>query len=188
MAEKKLDGMRVAILVTDYFEESELTGPRKALDEAGAETVIVSPKAGQVTSFRHDKKGEVFNVDLTFDDAHPEDFDAVLLPGGALNADKLRMNQKAREFVRRMDEMDKPIAVICHAGWLLVSAGLVHGRTLTSYYTIQDDIRNAGGHWLDVEMVRDRNWVTSRKPDDIPAFNEGMTTLFSERASEAVRG
>lgn len=188
MEGKKLDGMRVAILVMDYFEESEMTRPKKALDEQGAKTVIVSAKAGQVTSFRHDIKGEAFKVDLTFNDADPEDFDAVLLPGGALNADKLRMEDKARDFLRKMDAMNKPIAVICHAGWLLISAGLVHGRTLTSYYTIQDDIRNAGGHWLDLEVVRDGNWVSSRRPADIPAFNEGMIQLLSECVSEAVRG
>lgn len=188
MAEKRLDGMRVAILVTDYFEESEMTGPKKALDEAGAETMIVSTKAGQVTAFRHDTKGDVFKVDLSFDEADPENFDAVLLPGGVLNADKLRMESKARDFVRRMDAMNKPFAVICHGSWLLISAGLVHGRTLTSYYTVQDDIRNAGGRWLDFEMVRDRNWVSSRRPADIPAFNEGMIELFSEHISAAVQG
>lgn len=180
MAEKRLDGMRVAILATDYFEESELEEPRRALSEEGADTKIISIKPGQITAFQHDKKGAPYRVDLTLDQAKTEDFDAVLLPGGALNADRLRMEEKARDFVRKMDEMRKPIAVICHGGWLLVSAGLVQGRSLTSYYTIQDDIRNAGGKWQDVELLRDGNWVSSRSPKDLAAFNRGMIELFSE--------
>ncbi len=180
MTKKQLDGMKVAILVTDYFEQSEMTEPKKALEDAGAKTMIIAPKPGKVTGFKHDVKGDTFPVDMTLDKANPEDFDAVLLPGGALNADKLRMEDKAREFVRKIDEMGRPIAVICHGPWLLVSAGLVSGRTMTSYYTIQDDIRNAGGHWLNVEVVHDRNWVSSRKPDDIPAFNQTMIGLFAE--------
>ncbi|MCC6346376.1 MAG: type 1 glutamine amidotransferase [Nitrospirales bacterium] len=183
MAGKKLEGMKVAILVADYFEQVEMTEPKKALDEAGAITKIVAPKPGRVTGFKHDTKGDAFTVDATLEEANPDDFDAVLLPGGALNADKLRMDPRAREFVRRTDEQDKPIAVICHAPWLLVSAGLAKGRTLTSYYTIQDDIRNAGGHWVNKEAVRDQNWVSSRQPGDIPAFNQAMTGLFAEHAA-----
>ncbi|HEX8950030.1 MAG TPA: type 1 glutamine amidotransferase domain-containing protein [Dissulfurispiraceae bacterium] len=179
MAEKKLDGMKVAILVADYFEQVEMTEPRKALEEAGAVTKIISTKPGQVAGFKHDAKGDSFRVDITLDEADPNNFDAVLLPGGALNADKLRMEPKAREFVMKLDAEDKPIAVICHGPWLLVSAGLVSGRTLTSYYTVQDDIRNAGGHWLNLETVRDRNWVSSRRPSDIPAFNTEMVELFA---------
>jgi len=172
--------MKVAILVTDYFEQIELTEPKRALEQAGAKTVIIAPEAGEVQGFHHDVKGDIFPVDLSLDEANPDDFHAVLIPGGALNADSLRMDFRAREFVRRIDEMNKPIAVICHGPWLLASAGLVHGRTLTSYHTIQDDIRNAGGQWLDLELVRDRNWVSSRKPDDLPAFNKGMIQLFEE--------
>src|SRR5271169_5617851 len=148
MPEQRLAGMRVAILVTDYFEQVEMTEPRKALEEAGAVTKIIAPKSGQVTSFKNYSKDDTFNVDITLAEANPEDFDAVLLPGGTLNADKLRMEAGAREFVKRIDEKGKPIAAICHGPWLLVSAGLVNGRTLTSYYSVQDDIRNAGGHWL----------------------------------------
>lgn len=180
MQETRLDGLRVAILVTDDFEQPEMTEPRKALENAGATTVIVSPKSGEVQGFHHDVKGDTFKVDLTLDQANPDDFDAVLIPGGALNADAMRVNPKAQEFVRRIDETDRPIAAICHGPWLLVSAGLVNGRTLTSYHTIQDDIRNAGGHWLNLEVVRDRNWVSSRQPSDLPAFNREMLNLFAE--------
>ena len=138
--------------------------------------------------FNHDAKADVFKVDDTLDRANPDDFDAVLLPGGALNADKLRMVPEARRFVQHFNQAGKPIAAICHAPWLLVSAGLVEGRTLTSYYTLQDDIRCAGGHWLDQELVHDRNWVSSRSPEDIPAFNRGMLELFGEHMSQAVMG
>lgn len=185
MVEKKLDGMRIAILAVDYFEQSELAEPKNALEGAGAETAIISAKPGHITAFQKDKKGDTFKVDLTLDQARPEEFDAVLLPGGALNADKLRMEPKARDFVRRMDEMRKPVAVICHGGWLLVSAGLVQGRKMTSYYTIQDDIRNAGGEWEDSELVRDGNWVSSRRAKDLPAFNKGMIELFAEHFAPA---
>lgn len=179
-----LDGLRVAVLVTDDFERVELTEPRKALDEAGARTFILAPHGGEVQSMNHDVKAERFKVDLTLDEANPDEFDAVLLPGGALNADILRMDQRAREFVRRIDQSDKPVAAICHAPWLLVSAGLTPGRTITSYYTLQDDIRNAGGRWLDTEVVRDRNWVSSRGPRDLPAFTREMISLFSESMRE----
>ncbi|MGE5619973.1 MAG: type 1 glutamine amidotransferase domain-containing protein [Sphingomonadaceae bacterium] len=173
-----LRGVRVAIIVADDFEQVEMTEPRKALEEAGAETVLISPVRNQVQGMKHDVKADTFKVDLPIDQANPDDFDAVLLPGGALNADALRMNRKARDFVRNFDSLGKPIAVICHAPWLLVSAGLVKGRRLAAYYTIQDDIRNAGGEWVDEGVVRDRNWVSSRQPSDIPAFNREMIQLF----------
>lgn len=178
MQERRLDGMRVAILVDNDFEQRELTGPRQALEDAGAKTMIISPQTGQVQGVNHDVKADTFKVDLTLDQADPDDFDAVLLPGGALNADALRVNRKAQEFVRRIDETDRPIAVICHGPWLLVNAALVGGRTLTSWPTIEMDIRNAGGRWLNLEAVHDRNWVSSRGPADIPAFNEAMIKLF----------
>lgn len=183
MGQNRLDGMRVAILVADYFEQIEMTEPRKALEQAGASTSLIAPKAGKVQGFNHDTKADSFTVDQTLDQANPDSFDAVLLPGGALNADFLRVQPRAQEFVRRFDRAGKPMAVICHAPWLLVSAGLVRGRTLTSYHTIQDDIRNAGGTWEDREVVRDRNWVTSRQPEDIPAFNREMLALFAELAA-----
>jgi protease I len=174
-----LKGMKVAILVTDAFEQIEMTEPRQALEKAGAQTIIIAPKSGQVQGFDGKEKADSFKVDKTLDQADPNDFEAVLLPGGTYNADKLRMEQKAQDFIKMIDEAGKPIAVICHAPWLMVSAGLVRGRTLTSYYTLQDDIRNAGGNWVDKEVVIDQNWVSSRNPDDIPAFNREMVRLFS---------
>ncbi len=180
MQQKNLDGMRVAILVADDFEQVEMTEPRKALEQAGAQTVLISPKTGQITGMQHDQKADKFNVDMSLDQASPDNFDAIMLPGGALNADFLRVQPKAQEFVRQIDKSGKPIAAICHAPWLLVSAGCVRGRTITSYYTIQDDIRNAGGNWVDQEVVRDNNWVSSRSPKDIPAFNPAMISLFAE--------
>jgi protease I len=177
---EKLKGRRVAILVTDGFEQVELTEPRKALEAAGAETVIVAPKAGKVQGMNHDEKADQFEVGMTTGEADPDELDAVLLPGGVINADKLRMDTEARELVRRIDRAGKPIAVICHGAWLLVSADLVKGRTLTSYHTVQDDIRNAGGNWVNREVVRDGNWVSSRKPDDLPAFNDAMVQLLDQ--------
>jgi protease I len=180
LPEQPLQNMRVAILVADDFEQVEMTSPKQALEQAGATTTIISPKPGQVTGMNHDVKADTFKVDMTLEQANPGDFDAVLLPGGALNADSLRMNQKAQSFVSQIDSSGKPIAVICHAPWLLVSAGRVKGRTITSYPTIQDDIRNAGGDWVDQEVVRDHNWVSSRSPKDLGAFNPAMTKLFAE--------
>jgi protease I len=180
--------MRVAILVADDFEQVEMTEPRKALEQAGAKTALVSVKPGTVRGMNHDEKADSFPVDRTLDQASPDDFDAVLLPGGALNADFLRVEPKAQAFVRALDRAGKPLAVICHAPWLLVSAGLVSGRTLTSYHTIQDDIRNAGGTWQDREVVHDRNWVTSRQPDDIPAFNREMLDLFAKAGAHKTAG
>lgn len=181
MKEKNLQGMRVAILATNGVEQAELAEPRKALDEAGARTTLVAPKPGKIKAMKHDEIAGEFDVDMALSDASAEEFDAVLLPGGALNADALRVENAAQEFVRYMDDSGKPIAMICHAPWLLVSADLVDGRTLTSYHTIQDDIRNAGGQWMDKEVVRDQNWVSSRQPTDIPVFNREMINLFSEQ-------
>lgn len=180
MAMKTLNSMRVAILLTQDFEQSEMTEPRKALEEAGAETVLIAPKLGLVQGVKHDQKADRFEVDMSLDNANPDEFDAVLLPGGALNADALRVEKKAQEFVRKIDGDGKPIAVICHGPWLLVSAGLTRGRNMTSYHTIQDDIRNSGAQWEDREVIRDRNWVSSRQPSDIPAFNREMIDLFAE--------
>ncbi len=174
-----LSNFRVAFIATDGFEESELTEPIRPLKEAGATVEILSAKLGQIQAFRHFDKSITVNVDRVLTEAQPEEFDAVLLPGGALNADTLRMGPKVQSFLQKIQEQGKPIAAICHAPWELVSAGLVQGRTLTSYYTIQDDIRNAGGNWVDKEVVVDGNWVTSRQPDDIPAFNREMLKLFS---------
>jgi protease I len=185
MQANTLTGKRIAILVTDDFEQAELAEPKKALEQAGATTQIIAPKGGQVQGMNHDMKADTFQVDMTLDEANPMDFDGVLLPGGALNADALRVNPKAQAFVRAIDNQKKPLAVICHAPWLLVSANLVKGRTLTSYQTIQDDVRNAGATWVDQEMVHDRNWVSSRSPKDLPAFNRGMIELFANTRAGA---
>lgn len=179
MASKDLDGVRVAIILDTDFEQVEMTEPRKALEEAGATCKLISPKS-EVIGVKHDEKKDTFKVDLPLDRAHPDEFDAVLLPGGALNADALRVNHAAQEFVRKIDEAGKPMAIICHAPWLLVSAGLAKGRHLTSYHTIQDDMINAGANWEDREVIVDRNLVSSRQPSDIPAFNREMIRLFAE--------
>lgn len=185
MAEKKLEGLKVAILLTDNFEQVEMTEPRKALEEAGATTTLIAPHSGTVQGFHHDDKADTFPVDVSLEDAKPANFDALLLPGGALNADALRVVEKAKKFVTELDHAKKPIAVICHGPWLLVSSELVRGRKLTSYHTIQDDIKNAGGLWQDSEMVRDRNWVSSRSPKDIPAFNRAAIELMAEYKQQA---
>jgi protease I len=186
MADRTLSGLRVAILATDGVEQSELTQPREALDNAGAKTALVGPK-DEIQAFKHHDKADTFNVDLLLDQASPHDFDAVLLPGGALNADALRVEESAQKFVRTIDESDKPIAVICHGPWLLISSELANGRKLTSYHTIQDDVRKAGAEWVDQEVVRDENWVSSRQPADIPPFNREMISLFAEYQSNARR-
>jgi len=180
MPESPLAGMRVAVLATDLFEQAELIEPKKALQEAGAQVTVISPKQGEIQGVQHDKKDQKIKVDLALDQANANDFDAVLIPGGAMNADALRMEKKAQEFVKQIDAAQKPIAVICHGPWLLISAGITRGRKVTSYFTIQDDLRNAGADWSDQKVIRDKNWVSSRKPDDIPAFNREMITLFCE--------
>lgn len=182
---RKLTNLRVAVLVMDGFEESELVDPVRALKEAGATVEILSTERGEIQAFHHhDKAGTVF-ADGLIEEAQPEAYDGVLLPGGALNADALRMDEKARAFLRAMQDAGKPIAAICHAPWVLISSGLVKDRTLTGYKTIQDDVRNAGGKWVDQEVVVDGNLVTSRQPDDIPAFNQEMLALLSEMTPEA---
>lgn len=177
---KSLTGMRVAILATDMVEESELVDPRQALEDAGAETDLIAPKEGEILSATHFDKSEAYPVDATLDEVESTDYDAVLLPGGVYNADQLRVDPHAQSFIQQIDEAGKPIAVICHGAWLLVSAGLVERRTLTSYHTIADDIINAKGDWVDKEVVVDENWVSSRRPDDIPQFNIAMINLFSQ--------
>ncbi len=185
MIEKPLADLRVAILATNDFEESEMTEPREALKAAGAQTTLIAPQPGKIQAMKHDVKADSFDVDQVLEKANPADFDAAVLPGGALNADALRTDQKAQEFIRQIDKAGKPIAVICHGAWLLVSAGLTKGRTLTSYHTIQDDIRNSGGQWVDREVVVDRNWVSSRQPSDLPAFNREMIALFGAKKANA---
>lgn len=175
-----LSGKKVAVLATDYFEEAELTEPVKALREAGATVEIIAPKSGEIKGLKHVDPGESVKVDKTLDEADAGDYDALLLPGGAVNADHLRGERKARDFVvKMMDEQGKPTAVICHAPWMLVSTGLARGKKLTSYHTIQDDMRNAGADWVDEECVIDGNLITSRNPDDIPAFNQALISALS---------
>lgn len=176
----QLTDFRVAVLATDGVEETELTEPVKALRDAGARVTILSLEHGQIQAVRHDLDKTVkVKADGTIRDASAEEFDAVHLPGGTVNADTLRMAPEVQAFLRAMQDAGKPLSAICHAPWELVSAGLVRGRTLTSYHSIQDDVRNAGGNWLDREVVEDGNWVTSRSPGDLPAFNRAMLNLFA---------
>ena len=176
----ELNGMNVAILITDGFEQVEMTEPKKALEQAGARTFIVSPAGNKVKGWQHTHWGDEFNVDVPLDKASPDDYDALLLPGGVMSPDKLRMNSKAVEFVKAFFEQNKPVAAICHGPWTMVEANVVRGRTLTSWPSLQTDIRNAGGNWVDKQVVIDGNLVSSRKPDDISAFNENMVSVFSQ--------
>ena len=184
----KFTDFRVAVLATDGFEERELTEPVKALKAAGARVTIVSLRPGEIQGVRHDLDKTVrVPVDRTIRDVIAQDFDAVHLPGGTVNADALRAVPEVQAFLRAMQDAGKPMSAICHAPWELVSAGLVAGRTLTSYHTIRDDVRNAGGEWVDREVVEDGNWVTSRRPSDLPAFNRAMLGLFAHSRSAAHR-
>ncbi|CAN5447101.1 hypothetical protein BH11PSE11_BH11PSE11_30990 [soil metagenome] len=182
----KLMGMNIAILVTDGFEQIEFTEPKKALEQEGAITKVISSKRGKVQGFHHDVKADAFDVDMTLDEADAHEFDAVLLPGGVMNSDQIRGIEAARKLVQEVQEDGNPIAIICHGAWLPISAGLVKGRTLTSWPTLQDDIRNAGGRWVDEEVVVDQNWVSSRKPADIPKFNEEMIRVFAEHRDQQI--
>ncbi len=183
---RPLEDMTVAILVTQGFEQIELTSPREALDEAGATTHIVSPESGSIRAWDMKDWGETFEVDVTLEEAKPGDYDALLLPGGVLNPDKLRMNDKAVQFVRAFFEDERPVAAICHGPWTLVEADVVEDRTMTSYRSLRTDLLNAGANWVDEEVVTDGNLVTSRNPDDLPAFNEATISLFSKAKREAV--
>jgi protease I len=183
-----LKGKRIAIIVTDGFEQIEMTSPREALDKAGAKTLLVSPKDGKVQGFKHHDKADSFNVDLALAKADASEFDAVVLPGGVINGDAMRVEKRAQQFVQEMDRAGKPIAVICHGGWLLISAGLVKGRSITSWPTLQDDMRNAGADWQDREVIRDQNLVSSRKPDDLPAFNGEMLGAIGEMRAASKSG
>ncbi|PYP54350.1 MAG: protease [Gemmatimonadetes bacterium] len=183
-AEKQLLGKRVAILATDGVERVELLEPRKALDEAGARTVVVSPKTGKIKGWEHGQWGDDILVDQSLESVRADDFDALLLPGGVMNPDRLRQSENAVQFVRSFFDAGKPVAAICHAPWMLVEAVVVAGRTLTSWPSLRTDIRNAGGEWVDREVVTDEGLVTSRKPDDIPAFNRKMIEEFAEGLHE----
>ncbi|HSV14174.1 MAG TPA: type 1 glutamine amidotransferase domain-containing protein [Tepidisphaeraceae bacterium] len=175
-----LTGKRIAILVENGFEQVEMTEPRQALNDAGATTVLVSPVQGKVKGWKHTEWGDEFAVEMQLSAADADTFDALLLPGGVMNPDKLRINPDAKRFVRSFAEAGKPIAAICHGPWTLIEIGAVRGRTMTSWPSLQTDLRNAGANWVDREVVVDKGLVTSRKPDDIPAFNRKMIEEFTE--------
>lgn len=175
-----LNGKKIAIIATDYFEEKELTSPRDALTNAGATIEIIAPHNGEIKGVNHMESGQSVPVTKTLDQADPHDYDAVLIPGGAVNADHLRIEKKAQDFVRYSLTNHKPTAVICHGPWLLVSAGVLHGKKLTSYHTIKDDIMNAGAEWVDEPVVQNGALITSRKPDDLPQFNEALIQALSD--------
>lgn len=182
---QQLKGLKIAILIADGFEQSEMTEPRKALDLAGAETVIVSPVKGKVKGWKSKTWGDEFPVDQELSQAKAEHFDALLLPGGVFNPDTLRMNPEAVNFVKSFVTSHKPIAAICHGPWTLINAGGVKGKTMTSWPSVKLDLINAGAKWVDQEVAQDDNLVTSRKPDDIPAFNQAMIELFAKSHSHA---
>ena len=180
MNKNTLQGKKVAILVAEGFEQVELTAPRQALDDAGAETRIVSPAKGQVQGWNHFDKGDKFPVDVALDQARPQEFDALLLPGGVANPDQLRILPKAVDFIRHFFTEGKPVAAICHALWPLIDADVVRGRTMTSWPSLRTDLINAGAKWVDQEVVVDNGLVSSRKPADIPAFNRKMIEEITE--------
>lgn len=177
---QNLTGKKIAILVENGFEQVELTQPQKALEDAGAETYIISPQQDTVKGWQHTDWGDKFPVDVPMAKANAADYDGLLLPGGVMNPDKLRRNEQALKFVKDFFDMGKPVASICHGPWTLIDAGVAKGRRMTSYHTIQSDLKNAGVEWTDAEVVVDNGLVTSRKPDDIPAFNRKMIEEFAE--------
>jgi protease I len=170
---KSLQGCKVAVLALDGFEQAELVEPKRALTAEGATVHVISAKLGTIQGFKH--------VDATFDKATAAEYDAVVLPGGVVNGDAIRLLPQAQAFVKAANQAHKPIAVICHGAWLPVSAGIIKGRTVTSWPSLQDDIRNAGGTWVDQEVVEDDNFITSRKPDDLPAFNRTLIAQLTKR-------
>ena len=191
----KLQGKRIAFLATDMVEQVELTEPWKAVTEEGAAPELVSLEEGEIQGFNHYDKTDTFKVDRTVEEAQAEDYDALVIPGGVGNPDTMRTDENAVSFVRRFFDQGKPVGVICHGPWMLVESGVVRGRTVTSWPSLQTDIRNAGGDWVDQEVVVDHGLVTSRKPDDLPAFNakiveevaEGRHEQQAEKAKAAVQ-
>jgi protease I len=181
----KLEGKKVAIVVTDGFELVELIEPKRALEEAGATAHIIAPQA-EVQGWNHDDKADVLKADVLLDEAVAADYDALLLPGGVKNPDRLRMNERAVRFVRTFFERSKPAAAICHGPWTLIEAGVVYGRTMTSYPSLKTDLRNAGASWVDREVVREKGLVTSRSPQDLEAFCREMVTEFAEGEQAAI--
>jgi protease I len=185
MAEN-LHGKRVAILATDGFEQVELTEPRKALDGAGATTEVIAPQSGTIRGWKMKEWGDTIKVDKSLDQARPQDYDALLLPGGVMNPDRLRMDPKAVAFVREFVMLGRPVAAICHGPWTLVEAGVVKGKTFTSWPSLKTDLKNAGATWVDREVATDGQFISSRKPDDIPAFSKALIQALS-RGSEELR-
>jgi len=177
-----LKGKKIAILAADGFEQSELMGPRKALDEAGAKTEVISMKSGKIKGWNHADWGEWVSVDRTLENTNPSDYDALVLPGGVINPDHLRMDSKAVNFVRKFVTSGKTIGAICHGPWTLIETGALAGKTVTSWPSLKTDLKNAGANWVDKEVVTDGQFITSRKPDDIPAFNRAMIESVAHNA------
>ncbi len=177
---QNLSGKRIAILVTEGFEQPELTGPKEALEQAGARAEIISPAGEKVRAWKHTDWGDSFKVDVPLAEADPQNYDGLVLPGGVMNPDKLRQDQRAVDFVRALFQAGKPVAAICHGPWMLVEADVVRGRRVTSWPSLRTDLRNAGADWVDQQVVVDNGLVTSRKPADIPAFNAKMIEEFAE--------
>ncbi len=180
---ENLAGKRVAILATDGFEQVELTEPRKALDQAGATTEVISLKSGEIKGWNHTEWGDKVKVDKPLDQARAQDYDALVLPGGVINPDHLRMEPKAVQFVKDFVATGRPVAAICHGPWTLIEAGVVKGKTLTSWPSLKTDLKNAGANWVDKEVATDGQFITSRKPDDIPAFNKALIEAVGKGAT-----
>ena len=180
----ELQGKRIAFLATDMVEQVELTEPWKAVKEAGGQPELISLEEGEIQGFDHYDKADTFPVDKTVEEARADDYDALVIPGGVGNPDTMRMDENAVEFTRQFFEQGKPVGVICHGPWMLVEAGVVRGRKVTSWPSLRTDIQNAGGNWVDQEVVVDEGLVTSRKPDDLPAFNEKIVEEFCEGRHE----
>lgn len=180
MDNNSLKGFKVAMLVTNGFEQSELEKPKKALEDSGAEVMIISPEKSNIKGWKNKNWGDEFKVDMLLEDAKANDFLGLVLPGGVINPDQLRINPQAINFIKAFIQADKPIAAICHGPWPLIDADYVKGKTLTSWPSLQRDLENAGANWVDREVVTDQKLITSRKPDDLPAFNQAIIKLFEE--------
>lgn len=177
---ESLHGKKIAILATDGFEQVELTEPKKALEEAGAKTEVISPKSGEIRGWKFKEWGDAVNVDKTLDQAKVQDYDALVLPGGVINPDHLRMEPRAVSFVRDFVQTGRPVAAICHGPWTLVEADVVRGKTFTSWPSVKTDLKNAGAKWVDKEVATDGQFISSRKPDDIPAFSKAIIQAVSQ--------
>ena len=182
---KEMEGQRIAVLATDGFEQAELTEPVKVLRQSGAQVDIVSPKSGEIQGMQHKERGDKVRVDRTLDDAKAGDYAGLVLPGGVANPDELRTDQRAVRFVRAFVDAKKPIAAICHGPWTLIEADAVRGKTVTSWPSLKTDLKNAGADWVDREVVADHGLITSRKPDDLPAFCQKMLEEFAEARARA---